>query len=77
MRITIETSSWNDIQRIVAMLKSLDISDFNIVNTEGKDTLVSKGDKSIDPHALFGMWKDKPRDIEEIRTKAWKRNWDV
>ncbi len=46
MRITIETSSWRDIQRIVAMLKSLDISDFNIVGTKEMETAVSKGDKS-------------------------------
>lgn len=77
MRITIETSNWNDIQRIVAMLKSLDISDFNIVSTEEKKSLISKGDKTLDPQSLFGIWKDNPRKLDEIRTKAWKRNWDI
>lgn len=36
--------------------------------------IITKGDKSIDPKALFGIWVDDPRNIEEIRKKAWRRN---
>jgi hypothetical protein len=30
---------------------------------------------NADIMALAGIWKDKPRTIEEIREKAWKRDW--
>lgn len=32
---------------------------------------VQKGDKSIDPTALFGLWKDNPRTLEAIREASW------
>ncbi|MEL7121852.1 MAG: hypothetical protein AAFO07_20560 [Bacteroidota bacterium] len=34
---------------------------------------ITKGDKSIDPTLLFGIWADHPRNIEDIRQKAWRR----
>lgn len=30
---------------------------------------------NADITALAGVWKDRPRTLEEIRKKAWKRNW--
>lgn len=36
-----------------------------------------KGDKSIDPTALFGIWENNPKDITEIRKQDWQRNWDL
>jgi len=33
-----------------------------------------KGDKRLDPKALFGIWKGKPRNIWKIRQKGWKRD---
>jgi hypothetical protein len=38
---------------------------------------ITKGDKSIDPKPLFGIWKDNPRNLEEIRKKDWTRNWHL
>lgn len=38
---------------------------------------ITKGDKSIDPSDLFGMWKDNPRSIETIRKKAWYLNEQI
>jgi hypothetical protein len=35
---------------------------------------ISKGDKSMDPTSLFGIWASNPRNLKEIRQKAWKRN---
>ncbi len=35
---------------------------------------ITKGDKSIDPKSLFGIWKNNPRSLQEIRQKAWERN---
>ena len=38
---------------------------------------ITKGDKSIDPSGLFGIWKDTPRNLEDIRKKAWQRDWNT
>ena len=78
MRITIETSNWGEMQKLIAMLKSMEIHQFSIVNTdEDVDIPITKGDKSINPQALFGIWKDSPRSLEEIRENAWKRSWEI
>jgi len=38
---------------------------------------ITKGDKKLNPTALFGIWENKPRNIQEIRRQDWKRNWDL
>lgn len=38
------------------------------------ESSIVKGDKSINPSELFGIWKNNPRTIEEIRSKSWNRN---
>jgi hypothetical protein len=38
---------------------------------------ITKGDKKLNPTALFGIWENKPRNIQEIRQQDWKRNWDL
>jgi len=35
---------------------------------------ITKGDKSIDPTGLFGIWAKSPRNLQEIRQKGWGRN---
>ena len=35
---------------------------------------ITKGDKSLDPKALFGIWAGNPRNLQDIRKKAWKRD---
>ncbi len=35
---------------------------------------ITEGDKSIDPTGLFGIWANSPRNLQEIRQKAWERN---
>jgi len=38
---------------------------------------IIKGDKKLDPTALFGIWEKKPRNIRDIRQQDWKRNWNL
>ncbi len=38
---------------------------------------ITKGDKKLNPTALFGIWENKPRNIQDIRGQDWKRNWDI
>jgi hypothetical protein len=35
---------------------------------------LTKGDKSLDPTDLFGIWKNNTHSIEVIRQQAWQRN---
>jgi hypothetical protein len=35
---------------------------------------ITKGDKTIDPTEFFGMWKEQPRNLADIRKKAWHRS---
>lgn len=37
-------------------------------------SIITKGDKSIDPTSLFGIWEKNPRNLQEIRQNAWERN---
>jgi hypothetical protein len=35
---------------------------------------ITKGDKTIDPTEFFGMWKEQPKNLADIRKKAWQRS---
>ena len=34
---------------------------------------ITQGDKTIDPMDLFGLWKDHPKQLSDIRKQAWQR----
>ncbi len=71
MKITIEPASAAELERVVEMLQTMEVTNFEVTNIP-KPT-ITKGDKSIDPKALFGVWKDAPRRLEDIRARAWQR----
>jgi hypothetical protein len=78
MTITIETSGMQEVEQLLQLLKSLNIKSVKIHESpESPRPVISKGDKKLDPRQLFGIWKGRPRTIEEIRSIAWKRNWDI
>ena len=78
MKIILETTDFNELQKIILFIKSLQLEkiEINYSNTLPTSN-IQKGDKTQDPRALFGIWKDKPRSIEEIRNQNWKRNWEI
>jgi hypothetical protein len=39
-----------------------------------RQPIITKGDKTIDPTEFFGMWKEKPRNLADIRKQAWQRS---
>ena len=78
MTVTIETSGIQEIEQLLQVLKSLNIKTIKI--QPSRVTLapsVTRGDKSLDPKELFGIWKDNPRTIEQIRSTGWNRNWNI
>ncbi len=77
MTLIFETNNPSTLEKMMLFVKSLD--DVNIIredtiNTQIPIPTIRKGDKTINPKALFGIWKDKNVTIEEIREKAWKLN---
>ena len=77
MTITIELNTDAELEQLLALFKALPLQNVNIVVNKKVLPTIEKGDKTIDPTPLFGMWKDEPRTIEEIRAKDWERNWDL
>jgi hypothetical protein len=78
MTITIETSGIQEVEELLKLLKSLNIN--NIQIKEGsikRQPIISKGDKRLNPKDLFGIWQGSPRTLEQVRSTAWKRNWDI
>lgn len=70
MKVTIEVDSESEMDKLSAFFNEFHIDKVDIVPNSA---LITKGDKSIDPKALFGIWSDSPRTIEDIRKKAWER----
>jgi hypothetical protein len=78
MRITIEAIDIQDVEKIISLLKSLNIKNIEVIpGPSGQGPSITKGDKKVDPRVLFGIWKDNPRNIEAIRAANWKRDWNA
>ncbi len=83
MKLTIEVSSQSELEKIIFFFQTLKLEGVRIVTetpptklpkNNKKAVKVTKGDKSLDPSDLFGMWKDTPRDLENLRRQAWQRD---
>lgn len=78
MTITIETSGIQEVEQLLILLKTLNIKNIKIQSSPAvSQPSITRGNKKIDPTQLFGIWKDNPRTIEQIRSTAWKRNWNI
>ncbi len=79
MRITIELTSVSELEKVMAVLTALDLGSVSVsapVKMRRKPKNWEPGDKSLDPEALFGIWKGAPRDLADLRAQAWQRNWE-
>jgi hypothetical protein len=78
MTITIETSGTQEIEQLLQVLKSLNIKSISIKEVPQKrEPSITKGDKEINPRELFGIWQGSPRTLEQVRSSAWRRNWNI
>jgi hypothetical protein len=78
MTVTIETSGIQEVEQLLVLLKTLNIKNIKIQSSPSVlQPSITPGDKKIDPKQLFGIWKDNPRTMEQIRSTAWKRNWNI
>ena len=74
MKITIEVTDENELEKVLATLQTLQPESIKMnVPGDPYPLPITKGDKTVDPSALFGIWKDAPRNLAQIRDKGWKR----
>ena len=81
MKITIEIDDLEQVKAVIALLTSLDIEHINVLDSTTTSPNLSSdeithGDETEDPTELFGIWKNTPKTIGEIRRDAWKRAWN-
>lgn len=83
MKITLEITNFEELEKVLLFFKSIQLEKVEVNYTNKKsnqnsiDDILEKGDKTQDPTALFGIWKDNPRSLEEIRKQNWKRDWEI
>lgn len=78
MRVTIETIDIQEVEKILFLLKNLNIKNIEVIpGPSGRGPSITRGDKKVDPSALFGIWKNNPRSLEVIRSANWKRDWNA
>lgn len=77
MKLTIEIEEPEELGKLMKWLHENDLLEQVHVETATKPAYtptITRGDKSINPSELQGIWKDNPRTLEEIRKAAWERN---
>ena len=68
MTVTIETSGIQEVEQLLQVLKSLNIKTIKLQSSPiYLRPSITRGDKTLDPKPLFGIWKNNPRTIEQIR----------
>lgn len=74
MRVTIEIDNKSEFDKLSELFKELKIDMVNVTSSDNEHSALTKGDKSIDPTALFGIWSEQPRTIADIRKTAWQKD---
>jgi hypothetical protein len=79
MTVTIQASGLQEMEQLLHLIKSLNMNDLKIDFSSKKEIepTITKGDKTIDPSELFGIWKETPKTIDDLRSNGWKRNWEL
>jgi hypothetical protein len=67
MKVTIEIDNKSEMEKLSVLFKTLEIITIPVSNSR-----ITKGDKTINPKALFGIWSKKPRSLNTIRTGSWR-----
>jgi len=74
MRVTLEISDFDKMKKLLSLFQSMKLENIKIISPQSDaKPNIRKGNKSINPKELFGIWKERPRNIEDIRAKSWDR----
>ncbi len=71
MTVTFEVSNSDEIEQLFSYFKIAKIDNVQVV--ADLKPKIQKGNKDLDPKGLFGIWRDNPKNIEDIRNDAWQR----
>jgi hypothetical protein len=71
MTVTIQASGLQEMEQLLHLIKSLNINDLKIDFSSKKEIepTITKGDKTINPTELFGIWKENPKTIGDLRSE--------
>jgi len=70
MKVSVEIPDEQALQTVLSFFASLHLQNFTVYETVVSQTT---DEDSPDPKELFGIWKDHPRTIDEVRAVAWSR----
>jgi len=72
MKLTIEIEEPEELEKLITWLHENNLlSQVSVKSTYQPS--ITRGDKTLDPNGLLGIWKDNPRTLEEIHQAAWER----
>jgi hypothetical protein len=74
MKLTIDRIEPAELEHLMGWLRDNNLLDrVELTQTKPVDyPFITRGDKSLDPDGLRGIWKDSPRTLEEIRKASWR-----
>ncbi len=65
MNVTFEVNSQAELDKLFLLFKSLKFENVKVISSETKtNTLITKGDKSLNPRDLFGIWESDKRSLD-------------
>lgn len=65
-------------QKVLSLLKELQLEGVRVISDPiAPLPAIQTGDKTIEGSTLFGIWKNNPRSLEDIRNKSWNRDWSL
>jgi hypothetical protein len=72
MRVTLEIADFDEMEKLLSLFRTMKLENIKIISpqNDAKSNII-KGNKSLNPKELFGIWKETPRNIEDIRANAW------
>jgi hypothetical protein len=82
MKLTIEVATQSELEQIIHFFQSIKLESVRIIGDKltrqapkksKRSAKITRGDKSLDPTELFGIWSENPRSVEIIRQEAWER----
>ena len=71
MTVTFEISNSDEMKQLVSFFKIAKIDNVQVV--ADLKPKIQKENKDLDPKGLFGIWRDNPKSIEDIRNDTWQR----
>ncbi|MDZ7936079.1 MAG: hypothetical protein U5M51_14150 [Emticicia sp.] len=74
MKVTLEITNLGEIEKLFSFFQTVKLDGVQVSSEDFKrKPKIKKGNKSLNPKELFGIWQESPKNIEDIRANAWQR----